>query len=410
MMLLLEKVNKREIDEALSNPNVRLGAEFEFLIPAFNSKYGHAAKMWVSWDNYQQRLDAWESSTEEYEGAGEEEGYDPPDVPEWAKELGYEAGEEDLPNPTELFDLPELDVESFFTLVMDEFVPVDKMPFKNPIIDTDNMRKSTTQWIIKPDATLGPSGIEVVSPILTIDEFLDMCPKMFDYIEKYGETNDSCGFHISISLKNVTNLSDSLDVVKLALFLEEDYIYKFFSKRKGNNYARSAHEAIKVNLNYQDMQKYVEKNVDKKALKKGIPTTHYEAINIEHLKDSPHKQYIEFRYLGSGDYHKRWNEIKRVTAHYIWALSAACDPTYKFDEYTKKLNRILLKHELFTLYVQKSIIIQTKKNIALLPVVEKQIKQLESLGIKVSKHEMDLFSRGADVESNDIIKGEEYDG
>ena len=392
--MLTEKVSKRDVDIALSNKNVLIGFEIEMIVPTFTEKYGKAAKMWVEWDRYGQQYDAWESSTDEYLAAGMEEGYDPPSLPEWAYELGYEDGEDSLPNPTELFDLPELDIEKFFDLVIAEFLPLDKLPFTNMIIDHDNTRKSTTQWVIKPDATLGPAGVEIVSPILTIDEYLEMCPKMFDYVEKYGTTDDSCGFHISISLKNVPDLSKSLDVVKMALFLEEDYIYNFFKKRRDNDYARSAHKAVLSGANARDFDDFIKSTIDIQKLKKAIPDTHYEAINIEHLTDTPAKQYIEFRYLGSGDYHKKWKEIKTITAHYIWALSVGNDPEYMKKEYMLKLQRIMNKHELFAIKLEmymmkfryhkgKGMSFSADKFEAL----SKEAKKLQGMGIKIGPKE-----------------------
>jgi len=391
--LLTEKVSKRDVDIALSNKNVRIGFEIEMIVPTFNVKYGKAAKMWVEWDRYNQRYDAWEASAEEYHNAGNEEGYDPPDLPEWAYELGYEDGEDELPNPTELFDMPEMDIEKFFDLVIGEFLPLDKLPFKNMIIDHNNERKSTTDWVIKPDATLGPAGVEIVSPILTIDQYLEMCPKMFDYVEKYGTTDDSCGFHISISLKNVPDLSKSLDVVKMALFLEEDYIYNFFKKRRDNDYARSAHKAVRVNLTGDDVTEFIKDNIDISAIKKAIPNTHFEAINIEHLSDKPEKQYIEFRYLGSGDYHKKWKEIKTITAHYIWALSVGNDAEYMKKEYLLKMNRLMLKHELFTKRMELVIMVKDKKDESpKFDYIIGEVKKLESMGVKVTEKDFNAFT------------------
>ncbi len=389
--LVLEKVSKREVDEALDNPNVRIGVEFEFIIPSFDKKYGEPAKMWVEWDRYNLRFEAWQSSTEEYRNAGEEEGHDPPDVPEWAAKLGYEPGEEDLPNPTELFELPEMDVEKFFKLVVKEFLPLDKLPFTNYVVEYDKDIKHVTKWGLYSDATLGPSGIEVVSPIMNMKEFMDICPKMFDFIEKHGATDDSCGLHISISLKNVPNLSKTLDVVKMALFLDEEYIYNFFKKRRDNDYARSAHKAVRIGTSKSEIEDFIKDNIDVVKLRKAIPNTHYEAINIEHLDSSPEKQYIEFRYIGSGDYHKKWNEIKKIVAHYIWALSIGNDPEFKKKEYMLKLNRLMLKHDLFTKLKRLDIMDKEKKqDTPEYNVISKQVKQLTGMGIKINKNEFDV--------------------
>ena len=221
------------------------------------------------------------------------------------------------------------------------------------IITHDHNVKSAKKWVIKPDGSLGLHGLEIVSPILPLKEFLEICPKVFEYINNMGpaaEIDDACGFHISMSLKNVPNLGEAIDITKLSLFMDEGYIYNFFAAREFNTYARSAHDTVNRSLIRLNAPKLATKLIDVTGLKKEYPADHYMAINIEHLNSA--NEYIEFRYIGAENYHRKWDRIKSIMAHYVFDLSLACDPTYKKKEYEHKMARLMNKIELFTVVVR----------------------------------------------------------
>jgi len=155
-------------------------------------------------------------------------------------------------------------------------------------------------------------------------------------------TGEDCGFHISISLKNVKSLGKSLDITKLSLFMDEGYIYNFFKTREFNTYAKSAHdEVFKKMLD----EREIERMIDEEEIVKEYSKDHYMAINIEHLNTK--NEYIEFRYVGGADYHQKWDRIRKILATYIFDLSLACDPNFKKREYEHKLARLLNKIRLF---------------------------------------------------------------
>jgi hypothetical protein len=52
-------------------------------------------------------------------------------------------------------------------------------------------------------------------------------------------------------------------------------------------------------------------------------------INLQHLKGK--NKYIEFRYIGGRDYHKKWKEIKYLTAKFILAIRKACDENTDYE-------------------------------------------------------------------------------
>lgn len=347
--VLLEKVTRSEIDEALSNPNVRLGAEFEFTIPEFLVKYPEMQKKYVKSNKMEDEYQSYDDALEKWAEGPDDEA--PPQIPKWAYEMGYESGEE-IPSPFEKFKGLGVEMEEVFTKLTKEFLPLNRLPFKNYRISSDAHDKSRTDWMIKPDGSLGLSGIEIVSPVLTLDEYMKYTPKIFAFIDsiKGSKVGEDCGFHIGISLKNIKNLGSALDVTKLSLFLDEGYIYNFFATREFNSYAQSAFDSIqKVNLKKASPDLALQL-IDEEKLKHDYPKSHYMAINIEHL--SSNNEYIEFRYLGASNYHRKWDRIKAITAHYIYNLSLACDPTFKNREYKLKLTRLLNKIQLFTVVVK----------------------------------------------------------
>ena len=399
---LVEKITKNEIKEALKNPNILIGAEWEFVVPKFEKDYAKDIQELTlnqQYDQYDDLFDKFEDGIVK----------NPPKVPKYAKDLGYTEGEE-IPKPVISFEF-----EDMFNMILDKgYIPVKKLPFKNYIISSNNITTSKTKWIIKPDITLGPSGLEIVSPPLPVKEFLDVSKKMFDFISKYGETNNKCGFHISISLKNISNLGKELDVIKLSLFTDETYVYKYFDMRKYNEYARSVQQAVKSGK----MDKYVlNQIVYTKKLTAKYAKSHFMAINIEHL-DTPN-EYIEFRYLGGKDYHKKFDRIQTTVGQYIYNLSLACDPDFKNKEYGLKAQRIINKAELFTKaldlcrmgVVMKAIDTDPNRKNKDLTILRKEYKnkkkELDSLDKTVygiTKEDLNTFAKKSKATSKEVKK------
>lgn len=343
--LINEKVSRNEIEEALSSKNVMVGAEFEFLIPQFIVDYRDVVLK-------SEKQEKQEDSYQRYDDALELWKKDPinnpkPTPPEWALQMGYKPGEQ-IKEPAGTKKMERAHVKLWRDVLVEQYLLQHKLPFDNYIISTDHKAKSGSKWVIKPDGSLGLGGVEVVTPVLTLKEFLEITPKMFEFIDKFGPMSviDNCGFHISISLKNVPNLGKALDVIKLSLFLDEGYIYKFFKMREFNTYAKSAFDAVRGSIISKDHPELMKNLVDEQKLKSTYSNEHYMAINIEHLNTA--NEYIEFRYVGGKNYHHKWDRIKAITAHYIYNLSLACDPTYKVKEYGLKMTRILNKIQFFT--------------------------------------------------------------
>jgi hypothetical protein len=395
--LLTEKVSKREIELALNNPNIMVGAEFEFVVPEFLVTHKEEVEKQETLDQFNMEGDDYEQAMESWEEEGDDN-IPLPRPPDWATKLGYEPGD-DLPDPEEEFPDLEIDKYRTFNALIAEFIPINKLPFTNPIISSDNETKSSTRWVIKPDGSLGLAGVEIVSPIMPLPEFVRVCPKMFDYITKYGEINDDCGFHIGMSIKGVKNLGQSLDIVKLSLFTDEDYIYKYFDMRKYNQYAKSAQGEIRASNIGKD--KMIRKFIETKKVETEYSDEHYMAINVEHLNTK--NEYIEFRYIGGKDYHRKWDRVKNVVAQYAFNLSLACDPEYKKKEYILKLHNLMLKAELFSCIVQINELKGTtsKEN-------KERLKDLIAYGallsdrVELTDDDIIHFSRDVDIDLDDI--------
>lgn len=347
--LLLEKVSRNEIAEALRNNNVMAGAEFEFTVPKFIDKYYDNVEKFENMQDMEEEYLKYDEAFDQWMKIKDNK--NPlPKPPQWALDAGYEIGEE-IPPPDEIFPNMKVDKDRLFNALIKDFIPLNTLPFNNYIVSSNNKTTSKSKWVIKPDGSLGLHGVEIVTPVITLKEFLNIVPKMFEWINDNNfEVGEECGFHISMSLKNINNLGKALDVTKLAIFLDEGFIYNVFPTREFNTYAKSSHDAVVKALVGMNSSKLASKLVDDVSFKKpndketfGYVKEHYMAINIEHL-DTPN-EYIEFRYVGATNYHRKWSRIKDIVAHYIYNLSLACDPTFKRKEYEKKLARCLNKIE-----------------------------------------------------------------
>ena len=378
--LLNEKITSQEFSDVLRDPNIFVGAEWEFIVQKFEDDYKSKFDKFDLYNRYSQELELYEDELEkaedESDGDISDEILSQLPIPQFAIDLGYEAGEE-IPEILQLF--PDLKVKhkKMFKKLISDYLPLDKFPFKDYIASNNNKETSATKWVVKPDGSLGLAGVEIVCPPMPLQEFLQVCPLMFKAIKDTPgvDVSNSCGFHISISLKNINNLNDKLDIVKLALFTDEGMIYKFFDMREFNQYARSAHTSATQHLVKTQQPELIDRLVDVNALKKGFANSHYEAINIEHIEKGNKNQYIEFRYVGGANYHMKWSRIRHIIIHYAYNLALACDDKFKYKEYVLKLQRILNKLFLFMCTAELNRLMADNPKAYLQPIFKELLKQ-----------------------------------
>jgi hypothetical protein len=125
---------------------------------------------------------------------------------------------------------------------------------------------------------------------MPVDEAIDFCKVMFSHIDNHAVTTDQCGFHVSVSDSSSRKMK-RLQVDKMISEINQDYIYRHFSSRKKSEHCK----------------------LDSHG--------HDGAVNLEHLSsDNP---YVEFRFLGGKNYHKKFKESKKVIFNYVDALQKA---------------------------------------------------------------------------------------
>jgi len=237
-------------------------------------------------------------------------------------------------------------------------------------------KPGSKEWAVETDSSLSEGGVEIKSPPLPLKEFIKVCPKMFKWISDVGHTDSSCGFHIHMSLKNISNLESNLDIMKLILFTDEGYIYKFFKDREDSTYAHSMKKKVEsATLSKKDWDQFV----DYKKLRSLVYSEHYNGISWQSIEDN----HIEFRYLGSNDYHRKWDKIKVIIAQYGYNLNLACNPAFKQKEYILKTRRLFNKiedrimsrvHMSINKMIEKNKEIGTKKGEMFLKKVMKTLK------------------------------------
>jgi len=191
------------------------------------------------------------------------------------------------------------------------------------------------------DASLGDGGVEIVTGKEDISDLINIIKETFEWIDKIGYTDDSCGFHVHMSMGS----KYELDPLKLILFVEEGKIYEKFEERINNSYAvgiKKGHFNRIEPFSRADIKKMLR---DKK-IDSNLEFGKYLGVHLVDLKNN----HIEFRYMGGRNYHKKYKDVESVIANYAHWLSIACDPDYKRKEYLKKLNRMVNYYNAIYLY------------------------------------------------------------
>lgn len=276
--LLYEAVKKYEIQEILNDPNFRIGIEFEFI---FNI---HKLS------------------------------------PNEIKDINNNV---DFSNIEQTFSRMQAVLYSKERIKKIEQMKAKYQYFLNKKISY--LFGNSNEWQVISDLSVHPNdmfeaeneiGVEVVTPILTIEQTFKIIPQFFKLIDYCGYTNDSCGLHVNISHSDID--INNLNSKALARSLEDPRIYKSMPSREKNKFAQST-------------EKYFLDTGDVKIEKK-------QTMNIQ-------KDRVEFRAIGGTDYHKKWDEIKSIILNYLVKFKkAGTDPNFM----SKKLN--VNNHDDFTIY------------------------------------------------------------
>lgn len=171
------------------------------------------------------------------------------------------------------------------------------------------MKYRSLEGEVKEDKSIIPEnndgwGIEIVTPVMSLQQSLITIPDIFELIEDIGYTNRTTGLHINLSHKNINH--QNIDPHKLASSLEDERIYKTMPERRGN-------------MNRSTEMYYRATG----TVPRGEQEDKFQTM---HFKDN----YVEMRGIGGKDYHKKWPEIKKMLLNYaVKYYLAATDPSFQ---------------------------------------------------------------------------------
>ncbi len=197
-------------------------------------------------------------------------------------------------------------------------------------------RKNLDDWYIEPDGSLHPSGddgaAEVVTPPLKAIEAVQALKTFYGIAKELGlYTNNSTGLHINVSIPA------KLDLLKLAIFLGDEYVLKSFD-REDSEYAESAMRYLKGEVSAEDFMSKSKKGLTKVDPKKLLG--YAKSATEDHMASiSDNGKYISFRHAG-GDYLSNYGKIANTVGRFIRAMVIASDPKAYREEYLKKLVKI----------------------------------------------------------------------
>ena len=207
-------------------------------------------------------------------------------------------------------------------------------------------KKNLTDWYIEPDGSLDPdeeadSTAEIVSPPLPALDAMSALNKFYALASKLNlYTNDSTGLHINVSIPQ------KLDVLKLAVFLGDEYVLRYFG-RENNRYANSVFKSLSGITNPST-------DVDVKKTKKDVfgrpaQTTKIDVKALNAIANSVsgahtasisyNGKYISFRHAG-GNYLADLKGVTNVVGRFVRAMIIASDPTAYVQEYKTKLAKL----------------------------------------------------------------------
>jgi hypothetical protein len=224
--------------------------------------------------------------------------------------------------------------------VADEFSDAIGRPV-NASSSYHGARREAGHYVVEPDGSLqgdqGETGLEFVSPVLTVPEMLADIDKVAKWASAAGAyTNSSTGLHMNVSVPD----QQSLDYVKLAMFLGDEYILKQFG-REGNSYCKSALKKIKYNAKtdpsrVEEMMRQFQGGLNQLASKLIHTGSTEKFVSINNRGD-----WIEFRSPGGDWLGDDLGLVKNTLLRAVVALDVATKPQEFKQEYYKKLYKTL---------------------------------------------------------------------
>ena len=223
----------------------------------------------------------------------------------------------------------------------------DELGFSVISSDYKVQRKQIDSWYIEPDSSISVSNhfdaevpVEIVSPPMPLADGIAAMKEFFAWARSEDAySNETTGFHISVSIPNMENV----DYMKLVLFLGDQYILEQFG-RELNSYTSSSYGWLKkqateitpnlVKILFEKIKSGLTQSVTKYIADSGAGK--YFAINTK-------QSYFELRAAGNEGYFDSANiqMLQDTVLRYAYAMYIASRPELYKKEYATKLTKLL---------------------------------------------------------------------
>jgi hypothetical protein len=195
---------------------------------------------------------------------------------------------------------------------------------------------------LEPDFSGGKDMLELVTGPLQYSEAKVIFTKFTEWLKVNGKTTNKCAIQPNISFNkfkiDLNNDISDIDILKFCLSVDEDFVYKRFPNRKNSVYTKSIKSIIPIHaFSFQSEVKNITRN------NYILPREKYYGVNFSKLD----KNYIEIRYMGGDNYHKKGREVMEIVDYFILLIWRMVQfGTYaEYDEADiKAMNTQLKKH------------------------------------------------------------------
>lgn len=239
----------------------------------------------------------------------------------------------------------------------------EKIPSSNVEISVDY-----NNYKLIHDFSGGKSMMELVTGPTPFFEAKIVLAKVLNWIKLNGRTNERSGLHVNISFNKFSlpekNLNiTSLDVLKLILTFDEDYIFSKFPNRKNNVFARSIDYVFPTDpFSFNDNIKTINRSSFT------VPNEKHFGFNFSKLANG----YLEMRYMGGKDYEERITEILECMDYSVFTIyDCLVNPGYSEENLTKLKIRLadhkkfingIINHKVFSVFYKNIEIYVDLKN------------------------------------------------
>ena len=245
------------------------------------------------------------------------------------------------------------------------------------------------EFKIEPDMSGGAGLMELVTGALPYSEGRMIIIKVCDWINKNGYTTNRSSIHLNLSFDpkltgNRYQIS-RMSPLKFILDFNEEQVWKAFPMRKDSAYAKS----IKFILPRTETYVYDGNHISQNNFI--FPQSKYYGVNFEKLQ----KNYLEFRYLGGEDWHKKQTKILTLLDSFLMQLWKTSTDEGFTSNNRLELKKILTKNKrIIDSRVDWRNIEKGWDNVELTVDLEKDERVIDIYWPQIKDQVMNLFTNG----------------